>query len=286
MPELAGREVFRRGILVAGDERPVGLRDDAERGVERPESGYPRNGRDARCPSFHPAVGMDAQPVHRVRADLNRPVGEGDVHPVLRRAKRAPVGAHVRSGGGGEGVRLTRADARQDEATAEIVAFQRPRGVRRGDGREVLPRVGDGRGVADETALWRLNPALEALLLVVRDRSGRIERLEAAAGADHHLDVVRAAVAAAIASAVAAAVARLDAGEHPHGDEERAEDDAPGLRLLLEERHEVSHGADVILVHKRDKPRDGRRTREGEEKSCPESRDHGVTSSGCRGNTN
>ena len=147
MPELAGREVFRRGILVPGDERPVGLGHDAERGAERPETRHVRRGR------LHPAVGMDAQPVHRVRADLNRPVGEGDVHPVLRRAKRPPVGAHVRSGGGGEGEHLPRADARQDEATAEIVAFQRLRGVRRSDGREVLPRVGDGRRVADETAL-------------------------------------------------------------------------------------------------------------------------------------
>jgi hypothetical protein len=31
------------------------------------------------------------------------------------------------------------------------------------------------------------------------------------------------------------------------------------------------HGADVLLVHERNKPRDGRCTREGEEKCCPES---------------
>jgi len=107
--------------------------------------------------------------------------------------------------------------------------------------------------------------------MAVRDRSWGIKRLESTSGADHHLDVVRAtAVTTAIATAVPAAT-RLGAGYDPHGYEERAENDAPDLRLLLEERHEVLHGADVLLVHERNKPRDGRCTREGEEKSCPES---------------
>ena len=210
--------------------------------------------------------------VDLVRTDLKRPVREGHVNPVRGRAKRTPVRTYGRAGRRGEVELLVRADPIHDESAPEIVAVQRPRGVRRGDGREVRPLVGDGRGVADKTALWRQNPALQSLLLAVRDRAGGIKRLESAAGADHHLNVVCAAVSAAtFATAVAAAIARLGAGYHPHGDEERAEDDAPGLRLLLEERHEVLHGADVLLVHERDKPRDGRCTREGEEKSCPES---------------
>lgn len=216
--------------------------------------------------------------VDLVRADLKRPVREGHVNPVRGRAKRTPVRTYGRAGRRGEVELLVHADARQDETTAEIVAVQRPRGVRRGDGREVRPLVGDRRGVADETALRRQNPAVQSLLLAVRDRTGGIKRLESAAGADHHLDIVRAtAVATAIATTVAAAIARLGAGDHPHGNEERAEQHTPGLRLFLEERHEVLHGADVLLVHERDKPRDCRCTREGEEKSCPESRNHGIT---------
>ena len=109
-------------------------------------------------------------------------------------------------------------------------------------------------------------------MLAVRDRSWGIKRLESTSGADHHLDIVRAtAVATAIATTVAAAITRLRAGDHPHGNEERAEQHTPDFRLFLEERHEVLHGADVLLVHERDKPRDGRCTREGEEKSCPKS---------------
>ena len=78
---------------------------------------------------------------------------------------------------------------------------------------------------------------------------------------DHHLHVVRAAaVATARISAVATAV-RLDAGNKPEGKEHDPEHDAPGLRLLLEKRHELPHGADVLLVHQRDKPRDGQYAR-------------------------
>ena len=209
--------------------------------------------------------------VDLVRADLKHPVREGHVNPVRGRAKRTPVRADGRAGRRGEVELLVRADPIHDESAPEIVAVQRSRGVRRGDGREVRPLVGDGRWVTDETALRRQNPALQSLLLVVCDSPWRYKRLESATGADHHLNVVCAAVAAAIASPISAAVARLDAGIHPHGDEERAEDDAPGLRLLLEERDEVLYGADVLLVHERDKPRDGRCTREGEEKSCPKS---------------
>ena len=209
--------------------------------------------------------------VDLVRTDLKRPVREGHVNPVRGRAKRTPVRTYGRAGRRGEVELLVRANPIHDESAPEIVAVQRPRGVRRGDGREVCPLVGDGRGVADKTALWRQNPALQSLLLAVRDRSGGIKRLDTAAGADHHLDVVRATVTAATIATTIAAVARLGAGYHPHGYEERAEDDTPDLRLLFEERHEVLHGADVLLVHERDKPRDGRCTREGEEKSCPES---------------
>ena len=210
--------------------------------------------------------------VDLVRADLKHPVRKGHVNPVRGRAKRTPVRADGRAGRCGEVELLVRADPIHDETAPEIVAVQRSRGVRRGDGREVRPLIGDGHEVADETALRRQNPALQSLLLVVRDRSGGIKRLESISGADHHLDIIRAtAVATAVASAVPAAIARLAAGDHPHGYEERAEDDAPNLRRLLEERHEVLHGADVLLVHERNKPRDGRCTREGEEKGCPES---------------
>ena len=85
------------------------------------------------------------------------------------------------------------------------------------------------------------------------------------------LHVVRAAaVPAARISAVTSAV-RLDAGNKPECKEHDPEHDAPGLRLLLEELHHAPYGADVLLVHQRDKPRDGQYTRKGNEKRYPKS---------------
>ena len=78
------------------------------------------------------AEGVDAQTVHVVCGDLKRPIREGNVNPVRRRAERAPVGAHGRPGGRGEVERLVRADARQDESAPEVVARDRAHGVRRG----------------------------------------------------------------------------------------------------------------------------------------------------------
>ena len=76
------------------------------------------------------------------------------------------------------------------------------------------------------------------------------------------LHVVRAAaVAAARTTAVTVSAVRLDAGNEPEGKEHDPEHDAPGLRLLLEEPHHIPHGADVLLMHQRDKPRDGQYAR-------------------------
>ena len=266
MPQLAR-------AVVLGEQIPVCLRDDAERGDKWSEP-VVRDDHTVGVPDerIDLAEGEQPQMVDLVRANMKRPVRKGHVNPVCRRAKRTPVRADGRAGRRGEVELLVRADPIHDESAPEIVAVQSSRGVRRGDRREVRPLVGDGRWVTDETALRRQNPALQSLLLVVRDCSGGIKRLESTSGADHQLNVVCAAVTAAtFASAVPAAIARLGAGDHPHGNEERAEQHTPDFRLFLEERHEVLHGADVLLVHERDKPRDGRCTREGEEKRCPES---------------
>ena len=120
-----------------------------------------------------------------------------------------------------------------------------------------------GAGVADHAALRRLNPALESLLLVVCDRSWRHKRLESAAGINHHLNVVRVTVAAA------AAVARLGAGDHPHCDEEGAEDDASGLRLLLEEHCEVAQRMNILLAADENQPRAEEHPREKQQSPCP-----------------
>lgn len=200
--------------------------------------------------------------VDLVRADLKRPVRKGHVNPACRRAKRTPVRADGRAGRRGEVELLVRADTIHDETAPEIVAVQRPRGVRRGNGRETGPLVRDRRRIADETTLRRLNPALETLLLAVRDRSWGIKRMESTSGADHHLDIVR-------ATAVAAAVARLGAGDHPHCDEEGAEDDASGLRLLLEEHCEVAQRMNILLAADENQPRAEEHPREKQQSPCP-----------------
>ena len=238
-----------------GKQVPVRLRDDAERSHERREpvvrGDYAIGAPDKRI-DF--AEGINAQTADFVRADLKHPVRQGDVHPVSGRSESPPVLADGRAWGRGEVKLLVRADACHDESAPEVVSGQHVRGIRRDDGREARPLVRDGRRIADKAAVGRMKPALESLLLVVRDGSGRDERLQAAAGADHHLDVVGATVAAtAVAATVSAA--GLGAGYHPHGDEERAEQHTPDLRLPLEDVHKVLHGTDVLLVHERDEPR-------------------------------
>ena len=122
---------------------PVRLGHDRERCLQRPEH---RRGGHSRHPD--PTVGMDPQPIHVICSGPERPVRESDVKPVLRCAERPPVLTDGGVGRRGEVKHLIRADAGHHEATAEIVAFQRPRRIRRGDGREVLPVARDGRDAA------------------------------------------------------------------------------------------------------------------------------------------
>ena len=107
---------------------------------------------------INPSEGEDAETAYFVRADMERPIGEREVYPVLRRAERLPVGAHGRIGRSGKIERLARTGAVHHEAVREVLRRQRPRSVRRGDGREVSPLLGvrrDGDVAPYRIALWQ-----------------------------------------------------------------------------------------------------------------------------------
>ena len=193
-----------------------------------------------------PPVGMDAQPIHLVRADLEHPVCQSDVKPVLCRAERTPVGAHGCLGRRGEFVCLVRADARKHEAAPEVVARQRLRGVGGCNRREVLPLVRGGLG----SAVF----------------NGQDARCPSAAGADRHLHDVRAAV-----PALGAAV--LD---ERHGPErQRANPHDGKFPQGLFERFERT---DVVFVEPDAKPYNAESHRQYGKHFCQELRKHGVTS--------
>ena len=206
---------------------PVRLRDDAERRHERSEP-VVRGDNAALFEYLRHDLSerVDAQTADVVRGDLERPIRECGVNPVVRRAKRPPIRADHGIGRRGEVELLARPYAGHHKAALDVRSLNGVRRVRRGYRLEVGKAESLHAAKREVDGLKRRVELCESLH-TLKPNARQRHRLEIAASRPrHHLrNIIRAAVAAATSAAIATAVAGLYAGVYPHGYEERPQQD-------------------------------------------------------------
>ena len=243
------------------EQFPICLRHNAERRHERSEPvvrGY--------CTVHHPnqrldfAEGVDAQTRDIVRGDLERPVRECGVNPVVRRAKRPPVGDDGRVGRRREVELLARSDASHHESACEVRRLNGVRRIRRGDWLE-SEKV-EGCRLVDRMQLRvQLSLSVQALKLSARQR----HRIEVARSRHHLRHVVR-----STANLCAAGSVERRGHQPEHYDADK--------RQLLREAGNRPKRPDASCMRRNADPCDkARRSRQNNRRS-PYLRQHGVTS--------